>query len=69
MSHYTITIWWNEADDLFVAEAPELPGCIAHGSTQNEALANIREAIEVWLEIARQAGDPIPQPKRPHLDA
>ena len=63
MHKYEIIIFWSNEDDAFVAEVPELPGCMAHGSTQDEALANIREAMDLWIETAKEFGDPIPAPK------
>lgn len=63
MSNYEITLWWSEADSVFVAEVPELPGCSAHGVTQEEALANVREAMALWIDVARSAGEVIPEPK------
>ena len=62
-SRYEIIIFWSEEDDAFVAEVPELPGCMADGSTQQEALAHATEAIEDWLETARQLGRSIPEPR------
>ena len=58
-SHY----YWSEEDQAFIAEVPELPGCAAHGSSQETALANAKEAIQLWLDTAREYGDPIPEPK------
>jgi predicted RNase H-like HicB family nuclease len=46
-----------------VAEAPELPGCAAHGSTQEEALVHAQEAMHLWIETAKEFGDPVPEPK------
>lgn len=63
MNHYEIVLWWSETDRVFVAEAPELPGCIAHGGTRESALANITEAMELWLDVAARSGNPIPQPR------
>ncbi len=63
MHKYEIIIFWSNEDDAFVAEVPELPGCMAHGSTQDEALVNIREAMDLWIETAKEFGDPIPAPK------
>ena len=48
-------------DGYIIAECPSLPGCITQGETEQEALANIREAIELWIEEAEQHGDPIPE--------
>ncbi len=42
---------------------PELPGCMAHGKTHDEALTNTKEAIQLWIDTAREFGDPIPEPK------
>ena len=63
MLKYEIIIFWSNEDDAYVAEVPELPGCMAHGPTQNEALANIREAMDLWIKTAKEFGDPIPTPK------
>jgi predicted RNase H-like HicB family nuclease len=63
MIKYEIIIYWSQEDGVFVSEVPELPGCAAHGSSQEEALANAQEAIQLWLETAREFGDPIPEPK------
>ena len=63
MHKYEIIIYWSNEDNAFVAEAPELPGCMAHGTTPEQALANIREATSLWLETAKEFGDPIPVPK------
>jgi len=63
MYKYEIIIYWSQEDDVFVAEVPELPGCMAHGDTPEDALASARQAIELWIETAKEFGDPIPQPK------
>jgi predicted RNase H-like HicB family nuclease len=63
MHKYEIIIFWSNEDDAFVAEVPELPGCMAHGPTQDEALSNIRDAMDLWIETAKETGDPIPAPK------
>ena len=60
---YEIIIHWNDEDKLFVAEVPELPGCMAHGKDYDKALSNIKEAIELWIDTAKKYGDPIPKPK------
>ncbi len=60
---YEIIIYWSETDKVFVAEMPELKGCIAHGETQNEALNEINNLAEEWLNIANQKGWQIPEPK------
>lgn len=63
MNRYEIIIYWSLADQAFVAEVPELPGCMAHGSTYEEALVQIQSAMELWIETAREYSDPIPEPK------
>ena len=63
MNKYEIIIYWSEEDQVFVSEVPELPGCAAHGDTQESALASAQEAIQLWIATAREFGDPIPEPK------
>ena len=63
MSKYEIIIYWSDDDDAFVAEVPELPGCMADGATYKEALANVEVIIQEWIETARELGRPIPEPK------
>lgn len=63
MSKYEVIIYWSEADQAFIAEVPELPGCASDGATYQEALANVEVVIQEWLETARELGRPIPQPK------
>lgn len=67
MDKYEIVIAWSEEDGVFIAEAPELPGCMAHGESQEAALMNIREAVSLWIKTAEEFGDPIPQPKSRRL--
>jgi predicted RNase H-like HicB family nuclease len=63
MHRYQVTIYWSAEDSLFVAEVPELPGCMAHGENQATALENVQQAIDLWTETAREFGDPIPEPR------
>lgn len=63
MSRYGIIIYWSDDDQAFVEAVPELPGCVAYGDTYESALGNAREAIQLWLDTAKEYGDPIPQPK------
>lgn len=63
MQKYEIILYWSSEDKVFVAEVPELPGCMAHGETQEIALRNVNEAMELWIETAKEFGDPIPEPK------
>ena len=60
---YEIILYWSRIDGVFVAEVPELPGCMAHGDTQEAALGNVNQAMELWIDTARESGDPIPEPK------
>ena len=60
---YETILYWSKEDSAFIAEVPELPGCMAHGNSQEEALANANEAIGLWLDTAKESGDPIPEPK------
>ena len=63
MYKYETIIYWSEEDQSFIADVPELPGCMAHGATPDEALKNAQDAIRLWLDTAREFGDPIPEPK------
>ena len=67
MDKYEVIIFWSAEDEVFVAEVPELPGCMAHGATREEALANAKDAERLWLDTAKEFGDPIPEPKRRRL--
>ncbi len=67
MDKYEIILYWINADEAFVAEVPELPGCAAHGDTQEDALQNANQAMALWIETAREFGDPIPEPKGERL--
>jgi len=67
MHKYEIIIYWSNEDQAFVAEVPELPGCMAHGDTQELALAHANQAIQLWIDTAREFGDPIPEPKGERL--
>lgn len=67
MFKYEIIIYWSEPDHIFVAEVPELPGCMAHGESTEDALKNVNEAIQLWLDTAEEFGDPIPEPKGERL--
>lgn len=60
---YEIILYWSAEDHVFVAEVPELPGCMAHGDSPQAALANAQEAMQLWLDTAAEFGDPIPEPK------
>ena len=61
---YPAQIFWSGEDQAFVALAPDLPGCSAVGNTQTEALTELQNAIIAWLEAARKAGNPVPEPSQ-----
>lgn len=67
MHKYEIIIYWSNEDAAYVAEVPELPGCIAHGNTYESAAAHTNEAIQLWIDTAKEFGDPIPEPKGQRL--
>ena len=67
MFKYEIILYWSRADRAFVAEVPELPGCMAHGDTQEAALRNANQAIELWIDTAHEFGDPVPESKGERL--
>jgi predicted RNase H-like HicB family nuclease len=63
MTKYEVIIYWSEVDKAFIAEVPELPGCMADGTTHQEALANVEVIIQEWIATAKELGRPIPEPK------
>jgi antitoxin HicB len=60
--NYPIYLRWSNEDDAWIAEVPDLPGCMADGKSEEEAVAAAREAITLWLEVAREDKREIPQP-------
>jgi predicted RNase H-like HicB family nuclease len=60
---YEIIIYWSDADQAFIAEVPELPGCAADGATYEEAVSNARGIINEWIETAEEFGRAIPRPR------
>jgi predicted RNase H-like HicB family nuclease len=63
VNKYEVIIYWSEEDGAFVAEVPELPGCVAHGPTHEAALSSAQEAICLWIDTAGEFGDLIPEPQ------
>jgi predicted RNase H-like HicB family nuclease len=63
MSKYEMVIYWSQADDAFIVEVPELPGCMADGATYQEAVANAEQVIKEWIDTAKEEGRVIPEPK------
>jgi predicted RNase H-like HicB family nuclease len=62
MHHYTIIVFWSEEDSAWIADVPDLKSCSAFGSSPEEAVAEVRIAMQAWLGAARDAGLPIPEP-------
>ncbi|MBI4666344.1 MAG: type II toxin-antitoxin system HicB family antitoxin [Nitrospinae bacterium] len=60
---YEIILYWSDEDEAFIADIPELPGCMAHGASPEKALANAKAAIRLWIDTAKEYGDPIPEPR------
>ena len=63
MYKYEVVVWWSEEDRAYVAEVPELPGCMADGTSYEEALRNVQIIISEWIETAKKLGREIPKPK------
>ena len=61
---YEITIYWSEADDAYIAEVPELAGCMADGQTYDEALENAQIVVNQWIETAKELNRRVPEPKQ-----
>lgn len=60
--HYEVVIRWSDEDRAYLASAPDLPGCMADGSTYSEAMENIERVIREWVETATELGRAIPKP-------
>lgn len=60
---YELIIYWSENDQAFIVDVPELPGCMADGASYEDAVANARTAIALWIETAQSLGRPIPEPR------
>jgi len=60
---YEIIIYWSAEDNAFIAEVPELPGCMADGRTYEEAVFNVKVVIREWIAMAREMRRPIPEPR------
>jgi predicted RNase H-like HicB family nuclease len=66
--HYAIIVFWSDEDGAWIADVPDLKSCSALGDTPEEAVAEVRVAMEAWLAAARDAGHPIPKAHyRPHF--
>jgi predicted RNase H-like HicB family nuclease len=70
MQRYAINVFWSEDDQFWVADIPDLKSCSAFGATPEEAVAEVRIAMDAWLDAARDAGHKIPDPRyQPHHEA
>lgn len=63
MYKYERIVYWSKDDDAFIVEVPELLGCMADGETIQEAIQNSETIISEWLEVAKERGQEIPEPK------
>lgn len=60
---YELIIYWSDADQAFIVEVPELPGCVADGETYQAAVQNVEIVIQEWIETAQLLGRTVPEPK------
>lgn len=68
--HYHINVFWSAEDECWLADVPDLSPCTSHGDTPTEAMANIRDVVKGWIEVARDKGFDIPEPRyRPAIYA
>ncbi len=58
-----MVIYWSNEDERFIVEVPELPGCMADGTTHEEAIRNAQRVIEEWIETDKELGRDIPEPR------
>ena len=63
MYEYALVIWYSKQDEAYLVEVPELPGCMADGSTYDEAMKNAQVVIDEWIETAKAEGREIPKAK------
>ncbi len=63
IKQYEVIIYWSETDNSFIAEVPELSGCVADGKTYHDVMKNAEIVINEWIETAKLLGRDIPQPK------
>ncbi len=63
MARFEIIIFWSDDDQAFIAEVPELPGCMADGKTYQEAIANAEVVMQEWIETAKELGRAVPEPR------
>ncbi|MEP6513378.1 MAG: type II toxin-antitoxin system HicB family antitoxin [Parafilimonas sp.] len=63
MNKYEVIIYWSEVDNVFIAEIPELKGCVVHGDTQDEALTEVNLLAQEWIKMAKEKNWQIPESK------
>lgn len=69
MYKYQIILYWSDNDNKYIAEVPELPGCMADGETPVKAIENAQDVIRVWIESAIADGEKVPEPKGTKISA
>ena len=67
MQRYQILVAWSPEDESYVAQVPDLPGCMAHGDSEAKALEEAREAIQLYLDVLAESGGTIPEAREYHL--
>jgi predicted RNase H-like HicB family nuclease len=60
---YEIIVYWSNEDEAYIAEVPELPGCMADGKTYEDVIKNVQIIISEWIDTTKSLGRPIPKPK------
>lgn len=65
-SRYELVVYWSDEDGAFIAEVPDLPGCMADGPTHAAAAQAAERVIHEWIETSRELGRPIPEPNQTH---
>lgn len=60
---YEIILYWSEEDGAYIAEIPELAGCMADGPSAKDALHNVELIAQEWIETARELGREVPEPR------
>lgn len=61
--NFEMIVWWSKDDNAYLVEVPELPGCLAHGATRQDAIRNAEDAVRFWIQTAKEDGLAIPEPR------
>jgi len=64
VKHYSMIIQWSDEDQAYLVTVPELPGCMTHGNSYEEAVKQGQDAIEGWIQVAQELGHPVPPPNK-----